>query len=378
VTSRFDEQIAAYCLSALAGGTMFYLWRRLGKDDRRRVWRLYGWFSGLMMCGSCFGVVTWVARMVYFINFYESGDANLKGNLAEANSFMALHSVWRAVFNVAYAIDFLCLSAAKLMVLDRLSDFAAPQGEDKRKRWFAGGRIVMAVVVLGNAIGLAGNFAATVQFQKAAEAYSTASAYFVANNTNDGSKHAEAAQTYYQFALNVSSVQRFCEVTVLLLILAAFALVGIMSVRLVSSSLTLLVTAGPEVAAGMMLTRHQTIKGAQASGRQFRRQLVVTTAFVFVAFLLRSLTATMLAVALLLQDSGHQCPGVSSLCDASCYNSFTHYVYWNFYTPEYRPTVYFIASPLALLVALWGMTSKRTLQLMKKTSTRDTVEMRAL
>ena len=48
----------------MAGGVMFYVWRRMQEEDRRRVWLLYGWFSGLMLCGSCFGVVTWAAYIM--------------------------------------------------------------------------------------------------------------------------------------------------------------------------------------------------------------------------------------------------------------------------------------------------------------------------
>jgi hypothetical protein len=47
------------------------------------------------------------------------------------------------------AADLLCLSAAKLMVLDRMSVFAAPQGIGMRGWWAAAGRVVMAAVVLG-------------------------------------------------------------------------------------------------------------------------------------------------------------------------------------------------------------------------------------
>jgi hypothetical protein len=35
------------------------------------------------------------------------------------------------------------------------------------------------------------------------------------------------------------------------------------------------------------------------------------------------------------------------------------------YSPEFQVTIILISSPLALLVALWGMTSKQTLQLVK-------------
>ncbi len=82
----------------------------------------------------------------------------------------ALSHSWAAVFNVTYAIEFMCLSAAKLVALDRMSTCAAGQDEVAMKRWAAGGRMVMAVVVLGNAVGLAANIAAAVavHVQKAA------------------------------------------------------------------------------------------------------------------------------------------------------------------------------------------------------------------
>jgi hypothetical protein len=38
---------------------------------------------------------------------------------------------------------------------------------------------------------------------------------------------------------------------------------------------------------------------------------------------------------------------------------------WILYTPEFQLTVVLISSPLALFVALWGMTNERTLQLMQ-------------
>jgi hypothetical protein len=78
--------------------------------------------------------------------------------------------------------------AAKLMVLDRMMVFAAQQGTCMQKRWALAGRVVMAAVVLGNAVGLAANAAAAVHAQKAAEASSTATAYYAANNTKDGNE----------------------------------------------------------------------------------------------------------------------------------------------------------------------------------------------
>jgi hypothetical protein len=334
---------------AVAGGRMLYLWWRMEEEGRRRVWSLYGWFCGLMVCGSCFGAVTWAARMMNLENFFDSNDAASRRNFVQHMSSIALSYSWAAVFTVMYAIDFLCLSAARLMVLDRMSDFAAGKDEVTRKRWAAGGRMVMAVVVLGNTVGLAANIAAAVYFQRAAEAASTASALFAANSTEAAREFVSLSRTELQLQASIAAVQSFCEVAVLLLIVAAFVVAGVMCARVVS----------------FRLLAVDAESAPAAVGRQLRRQIVVTTAVVFVAFVVRSVQSTMFAVARQLQDQSRTCPGVTSFCDASCHNMFTHLLLWALNTPEFQVTVVLVSSPLTLLVALWGMTSRQTLQAMK-------------
>jgi hypothetical protein len=319
------------------------------EEGRQRVWRLYGRFCGLMVCGSCFGAVTWAAIMMSLVNGFNSrGVVQNFSGLTEQWSLLALSRSWGALFSVSYAIEFMCLSAAQLMVLDRMSEFAAGQDEGTRKRWAAGGRVVMAVVVLGNAVGLAANIAAAVHGQRAAEAASTASAFWAANNPPLAIEHMEISRAAVELALSISAVQQFCEVAVLLLIVAAFIVAGVVCARIVSSRL-LAVDAASAPA---------------ETGRELRRQIVVTTAVVFVAFVLRSVQSTMNAVSRQLQDTGTRCPGVGR-CDLSCINVFTQITEWIIFTPEFQVTVVLVSSPLTLLVALWGMTSKLTLQLMK-------------
>ena len=93
--------------------------------------------------------------------------------------------------------------------------------------------------------------------------------------------------------------------------------------------------------------------------------MVVTTVVVFVTFVLRSVQSTMLALGRQLQDGARRCPGVNGFSDPSCHNVFTHIGQWAARTPEFQVTIVLISSPLTLLVALWGMTSRQTLQLMK-------------
>jgi uncharacterized membrane protein len=348
------EQIAFYCVSALVGGTMFYRWRRMEEEDRGRVWRLYGWFTALMACGSCFGVVAWTASMFYRVRLFEADHAETG---VEYYSLSALSYRWRAAFLVTYAIEFLCLSAALLMVLDRMSVFAAP---DMPRRWVLAGRVVMAAAVLGNAVGLAANAAAAVHYQKAAQAMSTSSAAYAANNTKDGVYFFSLGDQEVQRGGTSLSVQLFCEVAALLLIVVAFVAVGVLSARRVSSR----------------LLHVDSASAAAATGRAIKLQVVGTTAFVFAAFVLRSVFSTMFAVTFLLQDSPADC---LSYCDLSCRNVYGVISFWMFYTPEFQLIVMLISSPAALLVALWGMTSKSALRLMNssKQATIDVFSLRA-
>ncbi len=324
--------------------------------DRGRVWRLYGWYSALMSCGSCVGALAWTARMMNYVTIFKSQ----RQNAAEKSSLLALADSWNSAFFVTYAVEFLCLSAAKLMVLDRMSVFAAPEGTGMLRRWAAAGRIVMAVVVLCNAAGIAANIAAAIYYQYSSAVFSAASAYYAANNTEEGDRFRTSGREEVQRGSSVASVQRFCEVAVLLLIVAAFVAVGVLSARRVSSRLR---TVG-------------TASAAAGTGRALRLQIAGTTAFVFVAFLIRCVLSTTVAVAYELRDLDDYCRG--GACDASCQNVYSNFVGWLLYMPAVEPAIALISSPVALLVALWGMTPKSTLQLMRSGGQQSVITLRLI
>jgi hypothetical protein len=206
----------------------------------------------------------------------------------------------------------------------------------------------MAAVVAGNVVGLCGNVADAVYLQHTAEYASAASAAFAANNTAVGTNFGELVFQVAQLATSTRSIQLFCEVAVLLLIIVAFAVVGAASARRVNSALL-----------GMT-------DAYAAAGRQLRLQIVGTAAFVFVTFLLRAVYSTMFALAIQLENDRNRvnCPS-SNRCDASCYNVYRLMQLWFVRTPEFQLIVVLISSPLAMIVALWGMTSDRTLQRMQ-------------
>ena len=101
-----------------------------------------------------------------------------------------------------------------------------------------------------------------------------------------------------------------------------------------------------------------------------RRQIVVTAVVVFVTFLLRAVFASFNAVSASRQNLGASCQDpCSATATPNCsepYNQFAHMQFVLLYTPELQMLVVLISSPLALLVALWGMTSGRTLQAMRQ------------
>ena len=85
-------------MSAIASGTMFVRWRRLDEGIRRKVWTLYGWFTGLSFIGSCFGVAAWLSWMKYLDLLFQ---LNAISNLPDVQfvSVMKAPSVeWLAAF----------------------------------------------------------------------------------------------------------------------------------------------------------------------------------------------------------------------------------------------------------------------------------------
>jgi hypothetical protein len=320
------------------------------EERRPRGWVLYGWFSGLMCVGSVFGAVTWAFQMQALVAEFTANTPGL--SLAQANSLLAQSEYWGAAFYVPYAIEFLCLSVAKLLVLHRMADFGLPKGGGLSRRLAVGGRVVMAAVVVGNAVGLCGNVAAAVFSKQNGDLFNAAATAFAANSTEAGNAFAAQANEKNTVANDTASVQQFCEVVVLLLIIVAFAVVGVACARRLSSEQqhhdTLVSTADAAAAA--------------PAWRKLRRQIVGTAAFVFVTFLLRAVLSTMNALANALQNQDFTC---NNGCDPACSNVWTVIQAWLIFTPEFQQIVVLISSPLALLVALWGMTDKRTLQLMR-------------
>ena len=120
-----------YAVSAAVSAFFFATWKRLDDDSKSRVWRRYGWFSALAFVGSAGGLVTAAAEIQFRYHFqriakpFESGDPcfKFKSDIPTQLDCYQPHAVtltnvnyWLAVSPVPYAIEFLCLCCAKLLV----------------------------------------------------------------------------------------------------------------------------------------------------------------------------------------------------------------------------------------------------------------------
>ena len=201
---------------------MFCLWLRLDADARRqrRIWRMFGWYCGLMVCASCFGTVVWVSHMIFHVSRWNSAFAI---SVDEKIRLSTIDSTWTAAHLVTFPLEMLCSSLAQLMVLDRMSELAVPEGDAIYKRWIVGRRFVVAIVILGCATFFAANVTAAVHYQKSAEAYRTSLLYSAANNTKKFEEYDALAYKEDAVVINAEPVQRFSEVAVRL----GFALLSV-------------------------------------------------------------------------------------------------------------------------------------------------------
>jgi hypothetical protein len=359
-------QVAAFCLSAIVSGALFWRWKRLDLGAKKIVWRFYGWFSGLMCCGSCCGAVAWAAWMQVIVYRLKSDDmariaetqnvTSVQKLYEESLLFLARDFEFLSLFTVMEELEFFFLCAAKLLVLDRLKHVAVPKSKISSRRWLVAARIVMGCFVAGNAVGLGGSIAAAVYANQVTRFAYQAAAALVANDTSNSQQFLQL-QSALTRTSRAYSVYAFSEVAVLLFMVASFVVVGTLCASRMRSALDHMDhDAG---AANTQQLRHEFMK--------VRQQIFGTVIAVFLTFVLRAVYQTMFGLGLALQnelsDFG-RCGGYAGFCDSACYNVFSLMKQWDLYTPEFHPLVILISSPLTMLLTLWAMTSERALQLL--------------
>jgi hypothetical protein len=144
-----------YAVSATVSGYFFAMWKRADADLKSLVWRRYGWFSALAFLGSIAGLVAavadiqfrYIAHRVIFslkcgrIKLQDFQDpvqwfqAVVDCYLEEASNILLMLNQL-SVSPVPYAIEFLCICCANLLVRLLFSLFTPPA-------FFARSRIIL-------------------------------------------------------------------------------------------------------------------------------------------------------------------------------------------------------------------------------------------
>ena len=199
---------------------------------------------------------------------------------------------------------------------------STPEAGPIAQRFEAQGRVLLLVVTFGNVVGLCSNIAASVYTARAASYSDAAAAAFNADNAAEGMRLSQLVNPSFNLADIAQSVQQFCEVVVLLIIIVAFTVVGVAFARVANHALRnlKLAAAGDREAAGAdcvfansmkecntiaaaridefssMRSGSESVRLAAAAGNKGRKlwwQVVLTVTVVFVTFLLRAIYSFM-------------------------------------------------------------------------------------
>ena len=325
------------------------------EDDRSGLWPLYGWFSGLTCAAGVFGSISTGTLMTAMSTLYKISLIHYEPK--DAAALDQVFYKWLSAYFITYAVEFLCSSVAKLFVLDRLADFGSRETGGISNLFSGMGRFVFRAIIACNVLGICGNVLA------AAFSISASKLSYQAAAVNDAALYNSTiifANEQFIRAELCSSIQEFLEVLMLLLIVISFVAVGVSSVRRVDFSL-----------------RDANVG---ASGMRLRRQILVTVVFLFVTLLLRTVHSFIKAL-------GDAAEFINDLktsddvdiylcgidwCDPACNTDLMLMSTWFDFTPEFTMIILLLSAPLALLVALWGMTSERMLQRMRNMGAGET------
>jgi hypothetical protein len=325
----------------------------MSEDDRSGLWPLYGWFSGLMCAAGVFGNISTGAFVSAMLTLYSL--SRLPYDTLEAAEAAREFYNWLSAYYITYSVEFLCSGMAKLIVLDRLAGFGSRETGGTSHLFSRMRRYVFIAIIACNVLCICSNVLAAA-FSLEGSKFNYQAAHLL-NRSDSGPSLAYnsvilLANNSMHRAQLCSSIQEILEALMLLLIVMSFVAVGVSSVRRVEFSLR----SDPNVG---------------ASGMRLRQQILVTVVFLFVTLLLRTVHSFIKALGDAagffnnFKTSVDVYPCGNDWCDSRCYTDLVQMSVWFYFTPEFTMIIFLLSSPLALLVALWGMTSERMLQRMR-------------
>ena len=267
-----------------------------------------------------------------------------------------------AVTTICLPFELTFVIVAKLLVLHRLQLLATNDSQPRVRNLL--GRLFLAAVISLGIVGFCGNIVSAFHYNEAALYINDASIQWASNNSGLGLKYEFQSYNSFETAAKTGSLQRFCEVAVLLMVIVAFCIVGIQSSAVISHALRALVAAKSNLedkarSSSDGVSIRGLVSDASEKGKQLQRKVFWTVCFVFATVIVRSVLSLMFAFAQAFQNNANTCS--FSPCN-QCHNVYSHIHIWILYSPVLFSVVMLIASPLVLIVALWGMSDVSVLE----------------
>jgi hypothetical protein len=386
-----SSQIALHIICALATGVMYFLWRRLKEDHKRRVWRLYGWYTGLACIGSAFGATTAFIGVIYEQYVVQLTQAR---NSAEQIARELQVSFWVSTMVVPDALEIFFISIALLIVLDRLVHVAFATSSGLSARLVLSERVIAGLVVGLNVLSVCFSAAASYYFHRCIPPLEHAAAAMSANDHTSSKAHMQEFRKMKSLSNNVYAVQMFTESAALIFVVSTFSVVFIVCSRrirginrraIAESSLRQQAKLSQEASELQTLETTEVSDGHAGESsftsdnkrkisihtaglvdnmKAVHRQIFFTVAVVFLSLLCMAICLTFYGTVTLSDSRYASSDGDISLCDPK---ATTNSLIGNWMTlnPHFFILTVYMPGPIAMLVALWGMTSDLMLKIIK-------------
>ncbi len=241
---------------------------------------------------------------------------------------------WAAAYYVLYPLELVFTLLAKLTVLSRMQGLTM-SSTLLRLQWSFCNHVSIIIVILCCATGFICNCISASYYIRASDLMGDAAAAYAENRSSVGHAFNLQARQEDAFGDKFASVQRFSELSVSLVVIFLFLVVGVLSSRVISTALRHLLLAMNRMGSTANQRKpeiREIVQEASNKGRQLRRKVTFTVVFIFMTVLVRGVVSLFYAVGQALQDNENPCS--SSNCD-SCRNVYSNMQGWILYTPEY-------------------------------------------
>jgi hypothetical protein len=387
-------QISLQCIGAIASGILFFLWYRLGIDEKKKLWRLYGWFTGCSCLGSVFGIAAVCSQIQYARSTIEfSESAALKS--ADAYFWYSESSKWESITEVPDALQMLLISVPLLMVLDRLIHLAFSTAGSLSSSWVKAKRVVVGIIFGLHTVSICFSAASSFYSSQEVPILLKIRAAFIANDTATATA---LDDDFYSVTLKTGLAQSAMLISQgvsFVFMVAVFTAVFIACFRRIREIKQFAVRKGTSmqemrtpsvdqrqddvdsshtvIVVGNTAHRVSTHDAQRVYAQllsfitDVQSQIVITVVVVFIMLV-------WIAICLLVDGISE---AANNVCNAAnqdfqtgsycnpCENSYSHIQDWLSLSPEFTVLSTYIPGQLAVFVALWGMTSKAMFQSMK-------------